>query len=578
MTQATTNQKGTDEATLAVMAAVATIFAFGLTSVGVLAVALPLSLYWLTGRPNIALATLLVAFGLFGFAIYLGEYGIILAEFQRGYVDEWGRGEVLKMAQAWLWFIKDRSAWAGLGPVGLAIGSGLTLTWHDRANSSLYALINGQVVPNPARAPLAPLFRKRIAERPSKSGSSTVLGSDWRTGATVTISNRDLNRHVLLAGTTGSGKTTSLSNIIESAGDCGTVVVDGKADVDLAERVQKFAERNGRKFYLFDATGQLPSCVYNPLASGDATSLTDRIMTLSEWTEPYYMRLAEGFLQTTFKTLHASRHPVDLVSVAEMLDVTRLLATIRHAGGKVEARNQKLVREIRELRKSEAEINGLRTEIGNFARSTLGPLFDTERARLENIPIFDLKKAREENAIVYFCLPALVYSRRATSIGKLIVNDIKFVASTAKTPWRLIFDEFSVFAGPQVLTLLNQGRGYGLCVTLSTQSISDIAQGAEKNAADFVNQVFGSINSYIIHRLNAANDCELIASVAGTKQVVDHTAQTIGGKGTGAASARHTREYIVHPDAIKSLGIGDAYFINKNASSAKYIKTRKSRI
>ena len=270
------------------------------------------------------------------------------------------------------------------------------------------------------------------------------------------------------------------------------------------------------------------------------------------------MKLAEGFAQTAFKVLQACKHPVDLISLADMLDVTVMIGLIRKSG-KLSPKMQRLAREVSDLREAESDISGLRAEIRNLSRSALGPLFDTARAEAENIPIIDLKKARDEKAIVYFCLPALVYPQRAAALGKLIVNDLKYVTSTAQTPWRVILDEFSVFAGPQVLNLINQGRGYGLSVVLATQSIADITQAAPQDGDKFIDQVFGSVNTYIIHRLNASNDCEIIAANAGTSQAVEYTAQTLGGVGTGAASARHTQQFVVHPSAIKALKNGEAF-------------------
>lgn len=236
---------------------------------------------------------------------------------------------------------------------------------------------------------------------------------------------------------------------------------------------------------------------------------------------------------------------------------------------------RKLAAEVQKLRFIENDVNGLRTELQNLTSSVLGPLFDTQRAEAEHIPIINLQKARDEKAVVYFCLPALVYPRRAAAFGKMVVNDLKYVTSTSRSPWRVVFDEFSIFAGPQVLNLLNQGRSYGLCVTLATQSIADIANGAENDGDVFVRQVFGSVNTYVIHRLNDAADCEKVAANTGTDNAITYTAQTIAGVGTGAASARRTREFLVHPDAIKTLDTGQAFVLNKNTSSNELITVRR---
>ncbi|WP_439498505.1 TraM recognition domain-containing protein [Bosea sp. (in: a-proteobacteria)] len=191
-----------------------------------------------------------------------------------------------------------------------------------------------------------------------------------------------------------------------------------------------------------------------------------------------------------------------------------------------------------------------------------------------------MARARKENAIVYFCLPALAYPQFANFLGKLIINDIKATASTATTPWRIILDEFSVFSGPQVLNLINMGRSHGISAILATQSFADIAQGAERNGDKFLDQVIGSINTFMTYRLNAPSDCEIIAGISGTLEGVEFTVQTVEGVGTGAASARHTRTFRIHPDAVRNLEIGEAIYINKSRrpeARDNYLKLKSRR-
>ncbi len=56
-----------------------------------------------------------------------------------------------------------------------------------------------------------------------------------------------------------------------------------------------------------EPTGAPARAVYNPLASGDFTSPTDRIMPVREWTESHYERLAARFAKTAFKVLASRR-------------------------------------------------------------------------------------------------------------------------------------------------------------------------------------------------------------------------------------------------------------------------------
>lgn len=85
----------------------------------------------------------------------------------------------------------------------------------------------------------------------------TILGVDRNTGETIVLSDSDANLHTLVVGTTGCGKTTALTNLMES-----TIIrhiplfyVDGKGDLHLAEKLKRFAEANGVPYYHFFHVG-----------------------------------------------------------------------------------------------------------------------------------------------------------------------------------------------------------------------------------------------------------------------------------------------------------------------------------
>ncbi|MGX5733040.1 type IV secretory system conjugative DNA transfer family protein [Bosea thiooxidans] len=539
-----------------------------LTPVGLLAALAPALLYRLSYRPNWVVCSLVLAAGLLIAAVMNGTLGEAASgSAQMLWKAVTGRSEPLALLIEWVGKIQSPSAWFTLGAVGLAIGSARTLIVHERELSALNSLMQGTVPDRIMRAPLAPWFHRRVEARPARRGSGIVIGSEWRTGAAVSVSDSDLGKHTLVVGTTGAGKTTGLLNLIEGSAGMGIVIVDGKGDIDVARRVIAAAKSRGQKTYLFDATGQDKSAIYNPLADGDFTSLADRIITMREWTEPHYRTLAEGFAQTAFKVLQSYGMRVDLLSAATNLDTKYLINLLRRVGNSGN-KYKNLLAEITAQRDAEEHIEGLRADLRNLANSVFAPLFDTQGSRPKKTPVIELVRARTEGALVYFCLPALRYPAQAAKLGRLIVNDIKYAASTSQRPWRIVLDEFSVFAGPQVLNIINMGRSNGLSAILATQSLADIAVGAEKDGRSFTDQVIGSINTFIAYRLNSAADCELIASVAGTEEQVEFTAQTVNGSGTGAASARHTRSFKVHPDTIRDLDVGDAIYVNKNSKSA----------
>jgi type IV secretory pathway TraG/TraD family ATPase VirD4 len=176
---------------------------------------------------------------------------------------------------------------------------------------------------------------------------------------------------------------------------------------------------------------------------------------------------------------------------------------------------------------------------------------------------FSLRDVINNNGVVYFALPALTFPSFATVLGKLIINDIKAVIGKSNAGKRIftIFDEFSVFAGEQVLNLVNMGRGKGIHAVFGTQGLADL----QKIHPTFANQVLNCINTIICHRLNDQESAELVSGWAGTRETFDLTAQVdMNTGGTGLGSVRRNKEFIVHPDAIKQeLDTGEAFFVCK---------------
>lgn len=430
------------------------------------------------------------------------------------------------------------------------------------------------------RAPIALVLAWIACHRSASSKGRTRLGTEYQLGRTVLISDSEWNKHCLILGTTGSGKTVTAATVCEASVLNGTplVYVDGKGDVEFAERVGRFTARHERPFYCFNTVNLDESCAYNPLASGDYTSKADRLMTLRRRTEPYYEALAKAFLQTAFKIMEHENVVIDLVQASKMLSINALVALMRKPGLNTPER-QALINEIVEQEIAEkTAIAGLRSELQYFANSSLGVLFDTVRAKAEGRKILNLEEARKEGAIVFFVLPPLLFQNAAKDIGHLVINDLKAVATKSRSIYKIFLDEFSVFASESVISLINQGRSFGLSCLLATQTMADMDAGAPELGSAFARQILGSVNLFLIHQLNEPDDAETLARVIGTTSNIELTGQVEGDKFTGTGSARQVREFVIHPDIFRSLSTGEAIVINKNKRTTTRIMVRKSKI
>lgn len=480
-------------------------------------------------------------------------------------------------ALGFAWLDLARSPWVTtcLVAAGLGVGAVARLIFEDSLNSGVRGLVRRSIRP----APIAAGSKKQADLSLASAGDRTLLGVNWRTGRQVHITDADLNNHVLNVGTTGRGKTVTNLNLVESHIERGLPVLflDGKGDVRTGAQIKAFAESHGRKAYLFHQAhvGHHPeSCAYDPFTGSDYSALADMVVTLHDWSEPYYQVLARGYMQTVFKVALAIREPVDLLSIQKLMSVSAMVQAIRkHARGIPDA--QALIAEINDQRGAEkAGIEGLRSLIRNLGRSSAAHLFDTGGDR----PVLRLAQARREGAIVYFALPALTFPDLSKAIGKLVINDARLTLSQSDGPWLIVLDEISTFVGQQVLHLVNQGRSFGARVVLAGQSFADLEASVTSGGAPFLSQVLASVNSLIVHQLNSPADAELAAQYAGTFQKVEITAQVVEQAATGVGSARSTREFQVRPDDFKELETAEAYLISKRLGNRIKISGRLSRI
>lgn len=381
----------------------------------------------------------------------------------------------------------------------------------------------------------------------------TVLGISKYTGKCSVIADRDINQVLLVLGTTGSGKTITLRRFYQRAITKGypLIIVDGKPDSENIAWLMRLAEDHGRQFLGFNCGNRLP---YDPLANGGYTELKDKIISLKdEWSSDHYRSIAEDYLQATFEVLLRSKKEFDLKRVVQCLNFTDLILLAR------EINDPDLMKRVKSLEQYDrSDITGLQAHLNILIHSELGQYFE------KNESTFNLADAIQKNAVVYFALPALRFPSFSKVLGKLVINDLKAVIDRHNSNGKRIFtvfDEFSVFAGEQVLNLVNMGRGKGVHAIFGTQGLADL----ERVSGMFKSQVLNCANTLICHQLNDQESAEGVANWVGTKDVFTVTAQiNIKQRDAAMGSVRRNKEFIVHTDDIKQgLQVGEVFYITK---------------
>ena len=380
----------------------------------------------------------------------------------------------------------------------------------------------------------------------------TVLGVSKYTGKPVVLPDYFINQVLLVLGTTGSGKTITLRRFYKRAITKGMplIIVDGKPTTENVEWVRSLAQKHQRKFYGFNC-GNYAN--YDVLSNGGYTELKDKVISLKdEWENDYYKSIAEDYLQAVFQVLIKTNQQYDLKKVVDCLCYENLSEIVREIDD-LDLKRRVLMLEGYDKK----DITGLRAHLNLLVHSELGSYFD------DNENAFSLCQAIDENAVVYFALPALRYPSFSKVLGKLVINDLKSVIDRNDYQKRvfMMFDEFSVFAGEQVLNLVNMGRGKGVHAIFGTQGLADLS----RVSPEFKSQVLNCANTIICHRLNDQESAETVSAWMGTENKFVGTAQLDPNQqATGLGSIRETKGFIVHPEGIKQeLRTGEAYVVSK---------------
>lgn len=110
-----------------------------------------------------------------------------------------------------------------------------------------------------------------------------------------------------------------------------------------------------------------------------------------------------------------------------------------------------------------------------------------------------------------------------------------------------------------------------MSIVVAHQEICDL----ERISPEFAGRLMGNTSTLYAFLQKRPDSADLIASVAGTKRVWKETVQSQKLFGidlpTGGKSLREVEEFNIHPNVIKSLGVGECVCIKKYLTARSYV-------
>jgi hypothetical protein len=360
----------------------------------------------------------------------------------------------------------------------------------------------------------------------------------------------ELERHVTLIGTTGSGKTTTLARLMDAAMAAGwaVLVVDAKG---------------GRLAHVCRGLGlshQLPARIWLPgaedswtydLCAGEPTAVSNRLVGAFEHGREgqVYRNLSQALVPLAVSALVDSGQACTLDSLRYSLDETHLAGLARRTvdvGLKTELQtmvNNPLHR---------TALSGIAGRLRSLRYGVFGAWL------LPSSRTLDLHECLRSTGVTYLGLPATAASEDVALVGRVLIQHLKQVAyeglwSAPPTPALVLFDEFaSLGEASQLVDLLLQAREARLAVVVSTQQLP-------REAATLRKALLGA-GVLIAHQVGAPEDADVLARALGSRSGSEVARNIhLGPNGPVVRRVLRSREsFLVAPDELTHLLVGQA--------------------
>ena len=359
----------------------------------------------------------------------------------------------------------------------------------------------------------------------------------------------ELERHVTVIGTTGSGKTTTLGRLMDAAMGAGwsVLVVDAKGG------------RLANVCIALGTTHALPARVWLPghpaswtydLCAGEPTAVGNRLVGAFEHGRDgqVYRNLSQALVPMAARALLASGQACTLDTLRFSLDEAHLAGLARREADI--AVKAELVAMLQDGLHRKA-LSGLVGRFRSLRYGGFGPwLLPSEHT-------LDLADCLKSSGVTYLGLPATAASEDVALVGRVLIQHLKQLAyaglwAEQPHPGLVVFDEFaSLGEAVQLIDLLLQAREARLAVVISTQQLpkEPVLRKALLGAG-----VLG------VHQVGAPEDAEAVARALGIRSGTEIVRQIqLGPTGPIARRLLRGREsFLVSPDQLVRLPIGQA--------------------
>lgn len=365
----------------------------------------------------------------------------------------------------------------------------------------------------------------------------------------IGIIKKHLNRHTLLMGGTGWGKTSLLLNLWNQKriDDEPIIFVDGKGDTELIAHMKLLDP----DLFVWSVNTDEGEAI-NLLEHDDVNVIHQKIFTSMLFENEFYKSVADYHLFQMINLIKTTNHLITFKNMYQLCTKNGFERLISES--KLTLTQKQDFQDYAKDIKNE-NLAGLRNKIGAFERYIKGGFNGKTR-------LIDLLKAKRN---ILFSINSAQGEIIANFIGNMLINELKAIMFSNEyrdlnlENLMVILDEFNAFASKNIENLINKARGAKIDVVLSFQTLKDLVyQGGNLKEV-----VFGNTHNFVFFHTNEPSTAEFIARLIGTSTSIKET-QAIAKKNGeiqdrqwSKGSLREVQEYIVHPSRIKKLAKGE---------------------
>lgn len=422
--------------------------------------------------------------------------------------------------------------------------------------------------------------RKDAIER-----KANFIGIDKDTRKPIFLE-EDEKQQTAFFGSSGGGKTETYvipTAVQDALKGYGVLIVDPKGSLETFEKFTTILKNKGckKKVKLVNVADPSSSCTYNPIFTGNAIELKDRIVGSTTWSEEFYKSNSITTLTIFMQAIESIGKKVtfhDLTVLYNYEEKAKQLYN-RLSDEFIKRRYNRFI--LSDFDKMHNMTKILSTKLDQYAQSGLGKIYNTYN------PDVNLIDAYDNNEIVYFLLPYQQSGELTTAFGKMLAMDLKAVSGyveqriVKKNKMTAIFDEASKIINNDFVDWLSTARSSGFYLGLGFQSLGDLNEISPAMAE----RIIDNTNNKYIFGVNSATTAEDFSKQVGTKTVLKETKRTektlLKDMEGDMGSLREVEEFIAHPNILKNLSIGECLFLvtrpNKIVSilDGDYIETPK---